>query len=136
MFVRTRFKLVVYIILFIIGMSILTWWVMFNKAKSRDHERLADMKVLQSQFSLYYSKFNTYQVADCLADTLVSDCRGQSADVIGLSGFVDPVGSGSYQYVLRSLSEDDFIISFSLESGIGGLPSGTYYMTKNGVKTQ
>ncbi len=133
MLTRTRFKLIVYLILLLIALSVLLWWFLYSGAKSRDYERLADMKILQSELALYFFRFNTYQIPRCALESVISSC-GDSGTLTSLRQLADLLSQNGYQYFVKNLSEDNFAVSFSLETGIGGLPAGTYLMTKEGVK--
>jgi len=132
---RIKFKIVVYGILLILAIIVLVWWASISLAQGRDYERLADLEIIQAELTDYFSSFNTYQVPGCEANTLVNYCVGRAERNLQLDQIVDPLDDGVFQYVVLGLSDDDFSIYFSLEKGIGGLPSGSYSLTKNGIET-
>ncbi|HLD28564.1 MAG TPA: hypothetical protein VJB67_03030 [Patescibacteria group bacterium] len=134
---RTRFKFIVYILLLAIAISLLAWWSIYSSAKSRDYERLADMKNLEAELINYYYHYNTFEVPECLSGddskTLINFCQGKGDRTLNVSNIIDPINFGSYQYVVNYLSLDNFSVSFAFETGIGGLPSGAYVLTREGI---
>ena len=130
---RTKFKITIYLILLIILVSMLIWWMIYNSGRSRDFERLADMKIIEAEMNNYYLKFNTYKIADCPNDTAINFCVGKDSKVLEVSNIIDPLSQLNFQYVVRSLTDDDFQIDFAFEVGVGGLLPGNYSLTKQGI---
>ena len=133
MFQRTRFKIIIYALLLLIGLSIFAWWVLFNFARGRDYERLGDMKAIQAQMTAYFGEFNTFILPNCQPTFLISQC-GAKTKLADFSLFRDPLNAGNYRYIVSQLSESDFGINFTLETTIAGLAPGTYTMTKTGIR--
>lgn len=131
---RTKFKITLYSLIFVILAVLLAFWIYLASAQSRDYQRLADLRVWQNILSDYYSKNGTYVIPGCDAGRTLSQCLVKQSGRISINNIDDPVNSGDYRYVVAGLSDDDFQISFALEAGIGGLGPGKYIWTKNGVR--
>ena len=58
---------------------------------------------------------------------------GKGDKIINVSNIVDPLNELNFQYVVRSLSDEDFRIDFAFEIGIGGLAPGNYILTRQGI---
>ncbi len=127
---RTKFKITVYTLLFII--ACLTLFLCSNslKTKARDYKRIGDLKTIQSKFAYYFSKNNTYIIPSCGENDLLSDCKAPEAD---FSNLTDPLNQGMYRYVIFSLSETDFQIGFALEKKLNGVEAGGHIYSKNGL---
>ena len=128
---RTKFKIAVYGLLFVIACICLWWFNSIIVAKARDYERLADLKIIQGELTAYYYKFNTYKIPACADNTILNSCISQGQ--INFSQISDPLSSGIYQYVIYSLSDTDYQIGFALETKMGGLNAGGHIYGKNGV---
>jgi len=127
---RTKFKIIVYVLLLAIAAVLLAWFSMAMSAKARDYQRLSDLKIIQAKFTAYYFKHNTYRIDACNENSMVNSC---SNDQIDLSKHLDPSGSGIYKYVIYSLSDTDYQIGFALETKMGGLMLGGHIYSKEGV---
>ncbi|MFA5029197.1 MAG: hypothetical protein WC518_00405 [Patescibacteria group bacterium] len=130
---RTKFKLIIYLLLLILGITGLILWSIFNAARGRDYKRLGEIKIIEAEFNSYFNKFNTYQVPDCSPPMLVNYCSGKGERVLAIDTIVDPVNKGNFQYLVSSLSDDNFRVDFSLEMGIGTLAAGNYLLTRQGI---
>lgn len=130
---RLKLKLLIYTILAVILVAVLWWWIAYNQGKTRDYKRLADIKVIQAELTEYYRRFNTYKIPECQGNSLVNFCVGKGDQAVGFQAIIDPLNSGAYQYIVDSLLDNDYIISFSLERGMVGVPAGNYVLTKEGV---
>jgi type II secretory pathway pseudopilin PulG len=131
---RFRFKIIVYLILAILAVSLLIWWLMFGAAKGRDWRRLADIKLIEGELNSYFLKFNTYIIPECPDDSLINYCLGQDKRRLNFAALVDPKNKAPFQYVMRAMTEDNFRLDFALEAGIGGLPAGNYSLSKEGIR--
>lgn len=129
---RTKFKIAVYAVLFVIAVTLLVWLTLFLSAQSRDYGRLADMRLAQAEMADYFLQFNTFEVAECSVGSLLNFCQGRDGVAANLANLADPVNKGEFQYLLADASADNFRIDFSLEAGAGGLPAGSYSITKGG----
>lgn len=127
---RSKFKIIVYSLLFIIACILLFWFISFMSAKSRDLQRLADLKVVQAKFTQYFYKNNNFKVPNCTSKSSVSACRDGDIDFAGIN---DPLNKGIYKYIIFDLSESNFQILFALETEIGGLKPGEHIYGKEGV---
>ncbi len=123
---KQKIKLAIYGLLFTLVIIASAFVVYYFQAQARDYRRLADLKAWQNILSDYYLKNGTYLVADCGAEMALSRCLPYNIN--------DPKNSGDYRYVVAGLSDTDFEIRFSLETGLGGLQPGSHILTKNGVK--
>ena len=130
---RTKFKITVYIILFIIASSLTFWWYSHNSAKERDYARLGDLKVIQGEMTRYFLKNNTYLIPGCQNGFLLNDCLGDSNKPAQFGDIIDPLGSRGFFYIVNSLSNSDYQIGFGLETSIGGLKPGNHILSKNGA---
>lgn len=130
---RTKFKIVLYLILLIIGCILTGWWYGYNSAKARDYVRLGDLKVIQGEMSRYLIKYNTYIIPNCQSGSLLNYCVGNQDKMAHLEKIEDPLGSRGFIYVVNSLSDSDYQISFGLETSIGGLKAGNHILGKSGV---
>ena len=128
---RTKFKIVVYVLLFIIACLVLAWFGIKIAQKSRDYQRLGDLKVIQSSLSSYYLKYNTYKVPGCNDNSLLSNCVAKGE--VDFSGLKDPKNNGIYRYVIYNLSDSDYQIGFSLESKTASVEPGGHIYGKNGL---
>lgn len=124
---RTRFKLGLYLVLLIISISLLVWFWVYNVAKIRDLERLADMRTTQAYFNIYFYHHNTYVLDQCSVNTPINFCGLNSA-------LIDPVNNGVFQYIVKDLSLENYRIDFALEVGVAGLTPGIYSLDKEGIK--
>lgn len=132
MFRKTK-KIIIYSGLLIIAIALLIWWTFFNFTRARDYQRLGDMRILESAFNSYFFKFNTYQIPECSAGSVINFCTGQNKQILDVSQIIDPVSDGNLRYVIASLADDNFKVEFYLESSLAGLPSGQYALTKEGL---
>jgi type II secretory pathway pseudopilin PulG len=129
---RTKFKIVVYVILAVILLAVLIWLFVYDLAKIRDYNRLADMRLAQAEIIDYFLKFNTYQVAGCTVGSLLNFCAGRDGFGDQLERLADPLNKDGYQYIISDMSADNFRLDFFLEVGAGGLSAGNYSITKSG----
>ncbi len=130
---RTKFKIIVYLILFAIACTLVFWWSAYNDAKARDYERLGDLKTIQGELSRYFLKYNTYVVSGCQGGALINSCAGDLDRPAYLGKLIDPLSLNGFSYVVNDLSDSDYQISFGLETSIGGLKPGNHILSKNGV---
>jgi hypothetical protein len=127
---RQKLKTVLYSLLFLTLFILLFFWIYLASLQIRDYRRLADLKLIQEEFNRYYLTSATFEVSGCRLNEPISGCfYGVSPNIIR-----DPVDSGAYRYLVRNLSEADYELEFSFEAGIGGIPAGTYILTKNGIR--
>lgn len=131
---RNVFKIFVYIFLLVIAIGLLVWWVVYNNARSRDYDRLAQIKLLQLELTDYFFEFNTFQIPQCPTDSLVNYCLGRGDRTLAVSGIIDPKNRGNFQFIFEEILQNDFAVSFSLEQGVGGLSAGNYVLTKEGIR--
>ncbi len=131
---RLIFKTAAYILVFGLLLSMLIFFLNYQEAKKRDYQRLEDMKSFQTAMIAYYGKFNTFLIPDCPANAALNYCLGQGDKKVDFSRLIDPLNSGVYQYLVINTDEGDFAVKFSLETGMAGLPSGEYLMTKEGIR--
>lgn len=117
----------------IIAISLLIWWIFFNTVRSRDYQRLGDMRVLEAEMNSYYLKYNTYIIPECLEGSLINFCIGNSNRSLSVDRIIDPVNASNLRYSLIQMNDDNFRIEFYLENGVGGLSSGLYALTKEGL---
>lgn len=127
-------KIAVYVFLLIVAIGLLIWWLNYNFMKSRDYERLAEMKVLQAQMIDYYRHFNTYQIDGCQAEMPVNLCVGAAGRQVAVDKLIDPINKKPFQYLVNELTDNDFSVRFSLETSVAGLPAGQRVLTKNGIE--
>lgn len=130
---RRRFKIIIYSILLIAAIGSYVWWLNFNWAKERDYDRIADMRALQSELLIYYSKFNTFRIPGCSDGMLINFCQGNDKQSVGVESLVDPLNVGSYQYAVDQLLDNDFRISFAIETSLPNMPPGKYIITKSAI---
>jgi hypothetical protein len=133
---KTLLKNVIYFLLLVIAIGGLIYWFNYNAGRGRDYERLGDLKAIQNEFTAYFSKYNTYRLPDCKPEMTIDACNGNDIWHLGSNQYLDPTNSGDFRYVVKDLSDDDFIVAFSLEQGIGNFSAGNYLWTKNGIKTK
>ena len=133
MFQRTRFKIFAYSTLFIIAVGLLIGWFFYNAAKGRDYERLGEMKMLQSELNYYFLNFDTYEIPGCQIGSLMNLCVGETIRRLNVSKIIDPKNSGNFRFIVAELSPDNFKINFLLETGVGGLPRGNYFLMREGI---
>ncbi|MFA5047491.1 MAG: hypothetical protein WC516_00450 [Patescibacteria group bacterium] len=131
---RTYFKIGVYFFLFIVAVVFYLWWLSYNAQRYRDYERLGDLRVLQAIMTDYYGKFNTYVVPQCVVGSAISSCLGNNFLPLAVDNLKDPIDSGSYKYLVGSLSDSDFQIDFSFEQDTAGSLAGRHMLTKNGIR--
>jgi len=131
---RTRFKIIVYVILAVIALTLLSFWVWYASSWRRDFQRVGDLKQIQVAMSRYYSQYGTYLISGCESGTRVDECFVKQSNILRSFRISDPLSSGYYNYIIGSLNEDFYEINFALESGVGGLPAGRYVLTKEGVR--
>jgi len=132
MFRKTK-KIIVYSILLIIAIALLSWWFFYNSVRSRDFERLGDMRVLEAEMNSYFFRFNTYQIPECREGSLINFCLGQGDNGLKVAGLIDPVNTSNLRYILTEMTADNFRVEFYLESNLLGLASGKYALTKEGL---
>ncbi len=123
----------IYLILLIIGISLVTWLWLHNLAVQRDYERISDMRNLQSRWLSYFAKYNTFEISHCQAGRLISSCGGGNGQVLDTTGLVDPLNQDQYRYVVEAVTQDDFSVSFYLETQIGNLLPGQYLLDSQGI---
>lgn len=133
MFQRTRFKIAVYVLLFVIALATLIWWQGYNRERGRDYERIGQMQVLSFLLADYFFRFNTYEISGCAVGAAISDCQGGDSRQLSGDKIVDPINRGSFRFVVKEISADNFRVDFALESGVGGLKAGNYFLTRDGI---
>jgi hypothetical protein len=131
---RTRFKIIVYVILAVIAITLLSFWAWFASGWRRDFLRVGDLKNIQVAMAQYYSQYGTYTLVGCDAGMKIGDCLRRQSSSVSKSNISDPLGSSYYNYIVGSLNDDFYEINFALEVGVGGLPAGRYVLTKDGVR--
>lgn len=131
---RTKYKILIYSLISVIIFTLLGFWAYFSTAQSRDYRRLADLRVWQNILSDYYAKNGTYVLPNCYPGQVISDCFRGDNTKSATNVINDPINSSPYQYIVTSLTDSNYEISFTLESGLNGLKPGQYIWTKNGVK--
>lgn len=109
---------------------LLFWWFLYNQAKSRDYQRLADMQNIYSQMLIYYSTYNTFIIDGCSSGFLIDQCFNERADFFDAVGLVDPK---DYVYRVEKMSSDGYLVSFVLEVGVSGLAKGEHILNQNGL---
>ena len=132
MFRKTQ-KIIIYSVLLIIAIALLIWWIFFNSTRAKDYERLGDMRVLEAEMNSYFFKFNTYRVSECLEGSLINFCVGVGDRTLRVANIIDPVNLNNLRYILTEMTDDNFRVEFYLESGLHGLSSGKYALTKEGL---
>lgn len=130
---RKKIKIIIYVILLVVAAALLTWWFFYNSTKARDYQRLGDMRVLEAQMNSYFFKFNTYVIPECGEGSLINFCVGQGDKSLHIASIIDPVNFDNLRYVITQMTDDNFRVEFYLESGLQGLPSGKYALTKEGL---
>jgi hypothetical protein len=130
---QTRIRLIVYAIVFALLVVLLVFWSFLNTARGRDYQRLADMRILESSFNSYFFAFNSYEVPDCVAGSVVNFCTGRGDNILDVSGLMDPVSTGSMRYVVSEISQSSFRVEFILETSLAGLDKGVYALTPAGL---
>ena len=130
---RTKFKIILYSILFVIACLSVGWWYFYNLSKERDYVRLGDLKLIQGEMSRYLLKFNTYIIPGCQSGFSLNYCIGSENNQTYFNQIQDPLNARGFNYIVNDLSENDYQISFGLETSIGGLKPGNHILTKNGV---
>lgn len=130
---KIKIKIIVYGTLLVVALAILVWWFFYNSARARDYERLGDMRVLEAALNSYFFKFNTYKIPECGEGSVINFCLGTGDQAVKIGAIIDPVNSNNLKYLVSQLTDDNFRVEFYLESGLGGLPSGQYALTKEGL---
>ncbi len=111
--------------------------------KSRDEQRLSDIRQMQTALELYYGDHSGYPVAETFKVVGgVRECLGQkgfSADDCGLAYMVklpaNPQPGGEpYQY--RAATPASYELIFALEIGAGGFPVGAMLANEQGISTR
>jgi hypothetical protein len=131
---RTRFKIVIYVIIGIIAIILLSFWIWYASGWRRDFQRVGDLKQIQVVMSQYFSQYGTYAMVGCQVDMKINDCLSKQSNGVAKIRIADPLGEGYYNYLIGSLNDDFYEINFALEAGVGGLPAGRYVLTKDGVR--
>ncbi len=129
---HTIFKAIVYLFLLFLAVFALVFWFIYNGEQSRDYQRLGDLKIIQSEMADYFAQYNTYVIPECNPEMTIDQCVGKGDRHLANSKFFDPINSGNYRYIVKSLSDDDFAIQFYLEAGVSKVIPGGYLWTKNG----
>ncbi|MEI6288004.1 MAG: hypothetical protein WCP18_00250 [bacterium] len=132
MTMRTRFKISVYFLLFVMASTGLGFLMWYNSVQIRDYKRLSDMTDIQSRLNIYFLHYSSYQVDGCSSGLIVSDCKGSADRPSFLGGITDQLG-GNYAYVFSALSQNDYKVSFVLETKVGGFAPGRYFLTPSGI---
>ncbi|MEK7072326.1 MAG: hypothetical protein AAB969_02040 [Patescibacteria group bacterium] len=130
---KRKIKIIIYSILLVLAVALLIGWFFYNSVKSRDYERLGDMRVLESEINSYFFKFNTYKIPECSEGMLINFCTGRGDKTLNVSNIIDPVNSNNLRYILVQMTNDNFRVEFYLEGSLVGLPSGKYALTKEGL---
>jgi hypothetical protein len=127
---RQKLKTVLYSLFFLTLFILLGFWLYYASLQTRDYRRLSDIRLIQEEFNRYYAVYATFDVAGCRINEPIAGCfYGFSPNIIS-----DPLDVGVYRYLVRSLTEDNYEIEFSLEVGLAGVSPGTYILTKNGIR--
>lgn len=130
---KRKIKIIIYSILLVLAVALLIGWFFYNSVKSRDYERLGDIRVLESEINSYFFKFNTYKIPECSEGMLINFCTGRGDKTLNVSNIIDPVNSNNLRYILVQMTDDNFRVEFYLEGGLLGLSSGKYALTKEGL---
>ncbi len=115
------------------------------RAKSRDAKRVSDIKQIQTALELYYSDMNKYPTAvngPQALGVVNFQCLGTNGfTVVGAACFAPYMGlvpsnptPNGQPYTITTPSESSYTITFSLESGTGGLGVGLHTATPSGVQ--
>lgn len=123
---QQKIKLAIYGLILTLVLIISAFTAYYFQTQARDYRRLADLKLIQTAMSDYFLRNGTYLIPNCQANSMVRSCLPLSVS--------DPLNSGDYRYFITGLSETDYEVRFSLETGLGELQKGSHILTKNGVK--
>lgn len=122
------------VVIAIIGLLATLAVVSLNNArqKSRDAKRVSDVKQIQTSLELYYSDESGYPTA--------LDVTSGTGTIVGPTSGVTYMGKvpknptpGATAYTYTG-STSTYTITFSLESGTGGLASGAHTATPSGIQ--
>ncbi len=105
-----------------------------ERARARDVERLADLRVAEAGFRRLYVQTGSYAAA-------AEGCGEQGAALaacemrsVGLS-FADLQDPKRGEYVIQTVPSDTgFAVAFSLERGAGVLAAGEHVLTEQGIQ--
>lgn len=123
---KQKLKLAIYGLIIALVLISSAFVAYYFRAQSRDYQRLADLKVGQTALSDYFLRNGTYLVAGCQPGMELNGCLPINVK--------DPINSGDYRYLVVNLSDADYEIKFSLETGLGGLQKGVHILDKNGAR--
>lgn len=117
------------VVIAIIGLLATLAVVALNNArqKSRDAKRVSDIKQIQTALELYYNDANGYLSGTTLGSTLVLS----GVTYMGQVPSNPSPGGAAYAY---SSNGTTYSLTFSLESGAGGLPSGAHTASPSGIQ--
>ncbi|MFA4872685.1 MAG: prepilin-type N-terminal cleavage/methylation domain-containing protein [Patescibacteria group bacterium] len=132
------------VVIAIIGLLATLAVVALNNArtKSRDAKRVSDIKQIQTALELYYSDQNKYPTvaAATLLGSGALQCLGTAGwGAVGCAvpymGLVpsNPTPN-AVPYTYSGPTESSYTITFSLESGTGGLSAAMHTATPSGVQ--
>jgi len=134
------------VVIAIIGLLATLAVVALNNArqKSRDAKRVSDIKQIQTALELYYSDQSGYPSPGTYTLGLGMSCLGtggfgtaSTATQCGspYMGLIpsNPLPNGA-SYIYQTGSSNAYTITFTLESGTGGLPAGARTADQNGMR--
>ncbi|MBA4320488.1 MAG: hypothetical protein C0412_18980 [Flavobacterium sp.] len=102
------------------------------RKKARDAKRIGDIKQIQTALEIYYNDYSFYPKEIQFGENL----NGLNGEVIFKIPTNPTPGGTSYTYI--RINENDYILTFSLEVGIGGdygaKEAGFYIATPSGIK--
>ncbi len=117
--------------LFLIGSTLLLG---FERSRTRDAKRVADITRLAGGFALLFAEKASYADAAAGCSTIGANAATCSlSDVVsGLDTLKDP---GSFRYVISEVpNRDNFGVQFRLERSYGSLTAGTHTLSRTGIR--
>jgi len=115
------------------------------QVKSRDIERIASVKQIQNALEFYFYHRNQYPVLEnvvlgsdnfqvlCDSDLGFQE-NGENCDKIFLEEIISAPNSQSGDSYIYNGGGQNYIISFSLEKGAGGLGAGEHVASEMGIE--
>lgn len=114
--------------------AIFTLFLLNERARTRDAERITDVTRLAAGFALLYNQkasFLDAAVGCPTVGSLASACTLQNI-IPGIGDIKDP---GSFSYIVSKVPDrDDFAIQFRLEKKYGTLLPGFHLLTRAGIQ--
>jgi prepilin-type N-terminal cleavage/methylation domain-containing protein len=98
------------------------------RAKSRDAKRVSDIKQVQTALELYYQDANGYPSAAAMPTSITYS----GSTYMGVVP-TNPAPNGT-TYTYSSDGGSSYTITFTLESGTGGLGTGIHTASPNGLQ--